>query len=200
MNQQNSIGQISPDGMWRWDGGQWQPTEKQMHGDVTASPLEMVSPADTPARVIGDQRLDKRAAKAAAKQEAAMQREAARHEGAAERQRQEFAHSPVGRARTAFERGDQVFQYSIDVMSQQAVIVAMVGSATTKKVSDPSDVLNAVSREGWELVNGSFVFVEEGQQSRDKFMSSGQNIAVKGTTFGYYLFKRNEVLRAVAAV
>ena len=81
-------------------------------------------------------------------------------------------------------------------MNQQAVIVAMVGSATTKKVSDPSDVLNAVSREGWELVNGSFVFVEEGQQSRDKFMSSGQNVAVKGTTFGYYLFKRNEALKA----
>ena len=51
-----------------------------------------------------------------------------------------------------------------------------------------------------ELVNGSFVFVEEGQQSRDKFMSSGQNVAVKGTTFGYYLFKRNEALRNMTAV
>jgi hypothetical protein len=90
-----------------------------------------------------------------------------------------------------------VFQYSIDVMSQQAIIVAMVGSATAKQTSDPSEVLNAVSREGWELVNGSFVFVEEGQQSRDKFLSSGQNVAVKGTTFGYYLFKRNPDLRAV---
>jgi hypothetical protein len=41
-----------------------------------------------------------------------------------------------------------------------------------------------------ELVNGSFVFVETGQQSRDKFMSSGQNVAVSGTVVGYYLFKR----------
>ena len=32
---------------------------------------------------------------------------------------------------------------------------------------------------------------EEGSQSRDKFMSSGQNIAVKGTTVGYYLFRRS---------
>jgi len=106
-----------------------------------------------------------------------------------------FAASPVGRARTAFERGDAVFQYSIDVMSQQAIIVIMMGSATTKKTSDPSDILNAVCREGWELVNGSFVFVEEGQQSRDKFMASGQNVAVKGTTFGYYLFRRNQLMR-----
>jgi hypothetical protein len=41
-------------------------------------------------------------------------------------------------------------------------------------------------------LNGSFVFVEEGSQSRDKFMSSGQNVAVKGTTVGYYLFRRSE--------
>lgn len=50
MDQQNSTGQVSPDGMWRWDGAQWIPTEKQMHGDVTESPLEMVSGPDSPAR------------------------------------------------------------------------------------------------------------------------------------------------------
>lgn len=44
-------------------------------------------------------------------------------------------------------------------------------------------------------MNGSFVFVEKGQQSRDKFMSSGQNVAIKGETVGYYLFKRCEANR-----
>jgi hypothetical protein len=77
-------------------------------------------------------------------------------------------------------------------MSQEAVIVAMVGSRTTKKTSDPTAILNSVCREGWELVTGSFVFVEEGSQSRDKFMSSGQNVAVKGRTMGYYLSERCE--------
>ena len=77
-------------------------------------------------------------------------------------------------------------------MSQDAVIVKMVGSTTTKQTSDPVDVLNSVCREGWELITGSFVFVEEGQQSRDKFMSSGQNVAIKGSVIGYYLFKRCE--------
>ena len=48
---------------------------------------------------------------------------------------------------------------------------------------------------GWELVNGDFVFVQEGQQSRDKFMSSGQNVAVKGKVLGNYLFKRCEANR-----
>lgn len=108
----------------------------------------------------------------------------------AERERAAFAATPVGLARAAFERGDHLFQYSHDVEAQQAVIVAMIGSTTNRKTTDPSQILNAVCREGWELVNGSFVFREQGQQSRDKFMSSGQNVAVKGTTVGYYLFRR----------
>ncbi|GHA73779.1 hypothetical protein ACIQRS_01750 [Streptomyces termitum] len=113
----------------------------------------------------------------------------------AERDRKAFLSTPVGRARQCFEQGDLVYQCSIDVMSQQAVIVAMVGSTTLKQTTDPVAVLNAVCREGWELVNGSFVFVEQGQQSRDKFMTSGQNVAVKGETVGYYLFKRREANR-----
>jgi hypothetical protein len=108
----------------------------------------------------------------------------------AERERKAFEASPQGRARAAYRNGDELFQFSMDVMNQQAVIVAMVGSTATQRTSDPSDVLNAVCREGWELVNGSFVFVEQGQQSRDKFMSSGQNVAIKGETVGYYLFRR----------
>ena len=113
----------------------------------------------------------------------------------AEKERDAYLRSPAGQARTAFERGDQVFQYSMDVMTQQAIIVAMVGSNTSKRTADPVDVLNSVCREDWELVNGSFLFVEEGQQSRDKFMSSGQNVAIKGSTVGYYLFRRCEANR-----
>jgi hypothetical protein len=104
--------------------------------------------------------------------------------------RKAFFRTPAGLAREAFDRGDHLFQYAHDVMSQEAIIVVMVGSSTAKKTRDPSAILNSVCHEGWELVNGSFVFVEQGQQSRDKFMASGQNVAIKGTTVGYYLFKR----------
>ena len=107
-----------------------------------------------------------------------------------QKQYEAFLASPAGQARTAFERGDHVFQYAADVMSQQAVIIQMVGSTTTKKTTDPTAILNSVCKEGWELVNGSFVFVEQGQQSRDKFLASGQNVATKGMTVGYYLFRR----------
>ena len=119
---------------------------------------------------------------------AAREGENARRE--AERQRAAFLASPVGCAQTAFEHGDHLFQYAHDVESQAAIIVAMIGSTTSRSSTDPSDILNAVCRQGWELVNASFVFREQGSQSRDKFLSSGQNVAVKGTTVGYYLFRR----------
>jgi hypothetical protein len=125
-----------------------------------------------------------------AARKAEQEAEAARR--AVEREKAAFFASPAGQARLAFERGDRVFQYAIDVMQQQAIIVAMVGSNTKKSTTDPVDVLNSVCHEGWEIINGSFVFIQEGQQSRDKFMASGQNIATKGSTVGYYLFKRAE--------
>jgi hypothetical protein len=112
-----------------------------------------------------------------------------------EKARKAFYTSPAGKARLAFENGDGVFQYSLDVVNQQAIIVAMVGSATSKRTTDPSEILNSVCHEGWELLNGSFVFVQQGQESRDKFMASGQNVAIKGRVIGYYLFKRSETSR-----
>jgi hypothetical protein len=124
-----------------------------------------------------------------------LQAEARKHTEQVEKVRKAFLNTPAGRARVAYERGDHVFQCSIDVMSQQAIIVAMVGSTTAQKTADPIEVLNSICREGWDLVNGSFVFIEQGQQSRDKFMSSGQNVSIKGATIGYYLFRRCDANR-----
>lgn len=135
---------------------------------------------------------EEKAAQEAAKAEKQRQVEAEKAAQQIEAQRNAFFNTPAGQARIAYDEKDHVFQCAFNVMSQQAVIVAMVGSRTTKRTNDPTAILNSVCREGWELVNGSFVFIEEGQQSRDKFMSSGQNVATKGSTMGYYLFKRCE--------
>jgi Protein of unknown function (DUF2510) len=140
-----------------------------------------------------DKKAAKKAAKEAARQQADLEREAAQRE----REHQQYLNSPPGKAKTAFANGDHVFQYSINVMAQDAIIVSMVGSTTQKTTHDPVEVLNAVCREGWEVINGDFVFVEEGQQSRDKFLSSGQNVAIKGKVLAFYLFKRCEANRVV---
>ena len=78
-------------------------------------------------------------------------------------ERAAFRRTPVGQARAAFERGDRVFQCALDVERQDAAIV--------------SEILDAVAREGWEPVSGSFVSCEQGRERRD-------------TTVGYYLFRR----------
>ena len=92
-----------------------------------------------------------------------------------EQVRQAFFRTPAGEARLAFERADHAFQYSVDMT----------------RTRDPVAALNSVCNEGWELLSGSFVFVEEGQQSRDK-LGGGHSIATTGTTVGYYLFRRCE--------
>jgi hypothetical protein len=68
----------------------------------------------------------------------------------------------------------------------------MVGSNVRQRTADPSAILNAICREGWGLLSSPFVFVEMGQQSRDKFLSSGQNVATRGSIVGYYVFRRRE--------
>lgn len=100
----------------------------------------------------------------------------------------------------AFEEGAQVFQYEADVKSTKSVVKPLLlGSSATGRETigsrlsrGPVATLNAVSDEGWEIVSGSFVFVETGQISRSKALSSGQQTAVSGTVVGYYIFKRND--------
>jgi hypothetical protein len=135
---------------------------------------------------------EEKEARQVAKQAAAEDAQRERETKERERQREAYLATPPGQARTAFEQGDELFQTESSVMSQQAIIMAMIGSTTKQKANDPTVILNAICREGWELVNGSFVFVEQGQESRDKFLASGQNVAIKGTTVGYYLFRRCE--------
>lgn len=126
--------------------------------------------------------------KAVADEQTRWQREAAERE----RQRQAFLSSPAGNARAAFERGDRLFQFFMDVKDTKPVVIPMAGATTKTMSADPVAILNSVCNEGWELVNGSFVFHELGAESRDKFLSSGQNVAVRGTIIGYYLFRRSE--------
>jgi hypothetical protein len=48
-----------------------------------------------------------------------------------------------------------VFQYSIDVMSQEAIIVAMIGSTTSNRQADPTVVVNSVCHQGWSWLTAT---------------------------------------------
>jgi hypothetical protein len=91
--------------------------------------------------------------------------------------RSAFRRTPPGRARVAFQRGDEVFQYALDVQSL-----------------DPNPALNAICREGWELVTGSFVSVMEGLRS-EQAVFLGEPGVFRSRMAGYYLFRRCESKR-----
>lgn len=107
-----------------------------------------------------------------------------------ERDHERFLKSPPGQARLSRERGDVVFQATIDLAAHHGTIEVMVGGRVTTHPNDATAVLNAICAEGWDLITGTVVFVPGMQESRDKFMSSGQQIAISGSTVGYYLFRR----------
>lgn len=125
------------------------------------------------------------------------EKERQREAQAAERQRQqelkeraEFMAGPAGKARSAFDRGDLIYQANFNLLNQEHAVVPMINAFTLAKTSDPTVVLNAICREGWDLHNSGFAFLHEGEESRDKFLASGQHVAIRGKMMGYYVFKR----------
>lgn len=139
---------------------------------------------------------DERAAERAERERAEAERQRlmadmARH-AEAEQAAARHAASPLGRAEAAFAAGHRFFEIQLDVGLTQ-------GSATFGEVrgaEQRSDahlgVLGQIEEAGWRLEHAGYVFVETGQESTDKFITTGQRIAVTGKTVGIYLFRRLE--------
>jgi hypothetical protein len=131
-------------------------------------------------------------ARAAQKAAADEQRREEQERKDAAKREAEFNASPSGQARRSFERGDHLFQVSFELESIGAAVRAMEGAYTRRSTNDPSRILNGIAAEGWTFQSLSTAFVSEGEVSRDKFMSSGQQVAVRGRLVGTYVFTRRE--------
>ena len=68
------------------------------------------------------------------------QKEREKAERKAQREHEAFLQTPVGQARSAFARGDDLFQYAHDVDDQDSVILNMIGKATGRRSSDPCEI------------------------------------------------------------
>lgn len=123
-------------------------------------------------------------------------RQAERAAREAEKKRQEFLLGPIEQARTAFERGDLLFQVAFDVEHQkQNPLVVEFVNGSPKRTGDLNEILNAVAQLGWRLLAASFVFREQSAQGGDySAMQSGHRSS--GTTMGYYVFERRVSLQA----
>ncbi|MGH3967591.1 MAG: hypothetical protein ACRDTV_05600 [Mycobacterium sp.] len=103
--------------------------------------------------------------------------------------------SPQGKATKAFDRGDQFFQIEIPHSSVTGFTNAAFNSATAGKIrrqSTRTDLLGQIEEAGWHLEHASWVYIQTGQNSRDKFLASGQHVVVTGEVIGMYLFRRDE--------
>jgi hypothetical protein len=115
-----------------------------------------------------------------------------------EEERKAFEASPAGQAREAFRRGDGYFEVEVDLRSTgnlnpygaTGVDHAASWMGSNRPAGGRMDVLSQVEREGWVLHKASHVHVQLGEESRDKWGSSGQRTSIKGKIVGVYLFQR----------
>lgn len=96
-----------------------------------------------------------------------------------ETERQAFFQSPAGRARLAFERGQHLFQYELEIDRVEPTVIPGPVGAAARTTEDAVDILNSVVDEGWKLVDGKFFYVDS-----------------RGLV-GCYLFKRSKKRRQV---
>ncbi len=113
-----------------------------------------------------------------------------------------FRKSPQGQADSAFQRGDEFFQIELPHSSVTGFTNAAFNSATAGKIrsrGNRTDLLGQIESQGWRLQHASWVYIQTGQNSRDKFLASGQHVVVTGEVVGIYLFRRDDANRAEPA-
>lgn len=112
--------------------------------------------------------------------------------------REKYLKSPVGQAETAYENGQGFFQLRVNISeikghaSDSIWSVNQYSQSTRARHHSATDVLGQIEETGWRLEHVGYVFVETGEVSRAKAMSSGTVTRNDGYVEGIYLFRRRE--------
>jgi hypothetical protein len=114
----------------------------------------------------------------AAREERAEEREREKRLVAVEVAEQTFYRTPAGRARLAYKRGHRLFQYELEINGLEPTIIPGPIGTPARETTDPVDILNSVTVEGWKLVTGKFIHSE-----------------MRNGAVGCYLFKRSQKRR-----
>jgi hypothetical protein len=113
-----------------------------------------------------------------AREERAEERQRQRRLVSAEAAEQAFFQTPAGRARLAYKRGHRLFQYELEASGLEPTIIPGPVGSPARETTDPVDILNSVTVEGWKLVTGKFIHSE-----------------MRNGVIGCYLFKRSQKRR-----
>lgn len=115
---------------------------------------------------------------AASRRERVELKERERELRSAEAAEKAFFKTPAGRARLAYKRGHRLFQYELEIDELSPTVIPGPAGAPARETTDPVDILNAVTVEGWKLVTGKFIHSE-----------------LRNGVVGCYLFKRSQKRR-----
>lgn len=145
-----------------------------------------------------------RDARQAEKQEAAAKKQRILEAQQAQKQQmleaQRFAETPAGQARAAYANGAGWFEIEMDIR-QTGGLNSYGGTGSDSPVQFGSlslggkpaprgDHISVIEAEGWDLHTAAYVYMQTGEDSRDKWTESGQRTAIRGKIVGMYLFKR----------
>ncbi|HKT83861.1 MAG TPA: hypothetical protein VJQ84_08510, partial [Solirubrobacterales bacterium] len=114
----------------------------------------------------------------AAREERAEEKERRRQADSLDAAMNAFYATPAGRARLAYKRGHRLFQYELEISDLPPTVVPGPVGSPARETTDPVDILNSVTVEGWKLVTGKFIHSE-----------------IRGGAVGVYLFKRSQKRR-----
>ncbi|MDX6284725.1 MAG: hypothetical protein QOG53_210 [Frankiales bacterium] len=177
-----------------WNGQQWTdqvrqaqlPTQRTGRSRKTSEAKAAVLQAKADAKAARD------AANAQAKAERDAANATARSAREAAQKETAFRASPVGQAVTAREQAQGFFEIQLVVGESQRDSTLFGGNNTNwsknKKVTH-AGLLSAIEAVGWRLEHVGYIYQVTSESSRDKFLASGQQIAVSGRTIGIYLFR-----------
>ena len=111
--------------------------------------------------------------------------------------------TPAQVARQASENGQKVFQFIEVVTETKGNVAPGFGIFITDETGDlrldkargaagkaKLPAIEAIEDEGWALLDIGYVFQMTETHSRDKFLASGQQLAVSGRVLGIYTFRR----------
>lgn len=145
-----------------------------------------------------------KARKRAEREAAAARSSAEKAERSSQKEQEAYLKTPVGQAETALQNGQTFFQFTAPVskVSGKATDAGLAllalgapsfpSASTTTRRFDSTDVLGQIEELGWRLEHVGYVFVETGEISRGKVLSSGDVSRTDGYVEGIYLFRRTE--------
>lgn len=100
------------------------------------------------------------------------------------------ASGPARDAKRAHERGDQYFQVAMPLSARKGSVYWHMPTSSERTNDAAGDVVNAIARTGWRLLDTTMAFVPVAETSRDKFLKSGQQTAITGEMVCSYTFER----------